>query len=119
LYAKPFEVLPASIKWGIENEPKANQQYISYAEAYGKKELSIRKCGFIVHPTMGWLGASPDDAHVTDPHSDFPDDTVEFKCIFSKKRWHHVKHVMTQIFTTIMTVIISEESHHYYHQVQL
>ena len=67
LYPKPFEELPAPIKWGIDNEPKANQQYLSYAKAHGKKELSTRKCGFIVHPTMGWLGVSP-DAHVTDPH---------------------------------------------------
>ena len=26
----------------------------------GHKELQVNKAGFIVHPTKGWLGASPD-----------------------------------------------------------
>ena len=84
LYPKPFDILSAPIKWGIDNEPKASQQYVSYAKSHGKKGLSTRKCGFIVHPTMGWLGASP-DARVTDPHCDLPDGIAEFKCPFSKK----------------------------------
>ena len=44
----------------------------------------MKKCGFIVHPTIGWLGTSP-GAGVIDQHSDFPDGTAEFKCPFSKK----------------------------------
>ena len=94
LYPKPFENLPAPIKWGIDKEPKANQEYLSYAKAHGKKGLTMRKCGFIVHPTMGWLGAST-DARVTDPHSD-----PNFYCYYD--RGLHLK-----------------KSHHYYHQVQL
>ena len=66
LYPKPFDILPAPI-----NEPKASQQYLSFAKSHGKKGLSTKKCGFIVHPTMGWLGTLP-DARVTDPHSDLP-----------------------------------------------
>ena len=81
----PFEFhLPTPLKCGVDNEPKANQEYLSYAKAHGKKGLITRKCGFIIHPTMGWLGASP-DVHVTDPHSDFPDSIAEFKYPFSKK----------------------------------
>ena len=85
LYPKPFDVLSAPIKWGIDNEPKANQQYLSYAKSHGKKGLSTTKCGFIVHPTMGWLGASPGDARIIDPHSNLPNGIAEFKCPFSKK----------------------------------
>ena len=104
LYPKPFEELPAPIKWGIDNEPKANQQYLSYAKAHGKKELSTRKFGFIVHPTMGWLGASP-DARVTDPHSDFPEGIAEFKCPFSKKELAPCEACNDPDFTAIMTVV--------------
>ena len=50
-------------------------------KVHGRKGLSMSKCGFIVHPTMGWLETSP-DACVTDPHSDFPDGIAEFKCLF-------------------------------------
>ena len=41
LYPKPFGHLPASIKWGIDNEPKANETYIKYAKAHGKTRLAI------------------------------------------------------------------------------
>ena len=44
----------------------------------GHAGLTTQKCGFIVHPTSGWLGASP-DAKVFDP----PCQEVgiaEFKC---------------------------------------
>ena len=70
-----------------------------------RKGLSTRKCGFIVHPTMGWLGASL-DAHITDPQSDFPNDIAEFKCPFSKKEvQHHKKDVMIQIFIVFAIMV--------------
>ena len=37
LYSKPFEKLPALIKWGIDNEPKANREYLSYAQSSWKE----------------------------------------------------------------------------------
>ena len=84
LYPKPFGHLPASNKWGVDNEPKSNEAYIKYAKAHGKTRLATSKCGFIIHPTMGWFGASP-DARVRDPHSDFPDGIAEFKCPYAKR----------------------------------
>ena len=39
-------------------------------------------CGFIIHPTKGWLGASPDV--VFDPWSEEVGIT-EFKCPYSKQ----------------------------------
>ena len=119
LYPKPFENLPAPIKWGIDKEPKANQEYLSYAKAHGKKGLTMRKCGFIVHPTMGWLGASL-DARVTDPHSDFPDGIAEFKCPFSKKEMTpHEACDDTNFYCYYDRRLHLKKSHHYYHQVQL
>ena len=119
LYVKPFEELPVPIKWGIDNEPKANQQYLSYAKAHGKKGLSTRKCGFIVHPTMGWLGASP-DARVTDPHCDFPDGIAEFKCPFSKKEVTPREACDDPNFYCYYdSGFHLKKFHHYYQQVQL
>ena len=119
LYSKPFEKLPAPIKWGVDNEPKANQEYLSYVKAHGKKGLTTRKCGFIVHPTMGWLGASP-DARVTDPHIDFPDGIAEFKCPFSKKQVTPRKACDDPNFYCYNeSGLHLKKSHNYYHQVQL
>ena len=46
--------------------------------------LTTQQCVFIIHPTMGWFGASP-DVNVTDSHSEFPSGIAEFKCPYSKK----------------------------------
>ena len=80
LYSKPLSHIPEPMKWGIDHESHANQAYLQYAKSHGKHRLiSTKKCGFIIHPTLGWLGASP-DAFVTDPHSCLPDGIAEFKC---------------------------------------
>ena len=76
LYPKQFENIPAAVKWGIDNEPSAHREYLRYAKAHGKMKLTTQQCGFIIHPTMGWFGASP-DACVKDPHSEFPDGIAE------------------------------------------
>ena len=49
----------------------------SYAKRHGKHQLITRKCGFIIHPTMGFLGASP-DACVTDPYCELPEGIAKF-----------------------------------------
>ena len=45
--------------------------------------VSVEKCGFIIHPTKGWLGASP-DGRVTDPTSEKPCGIIEVKCPYTK-----------------------------------
>ena len=118
LYPKPFEHLPASIKWGIDNEPKANEAYIKYAKAHGKVKLTTSKCGFIIHPTMGWFGASP-DARVTDPHSDFPDGIAEFKCPYAKREMTPSEACEDPNFYCVYdNGLHLKHSHPYYHQVQ-
>lgn len=118
LYSKPFEHLPASIKWGVDNESKANEAYIKYTKAHGKVKVTTSKCGFIIHPTIGWFGASP-DARVRDPHSDFPDDIVEFKCPYPKRKMTPCEACQDPNFYCISdNGLHLRRSHHYYHQVQ-
>ena len=61
LYPKPLDPPPASIAWGRQHESVAIRKYISHKKALGNTNIEVRKCGFIVHPVNGWLGASPDD----------------------------------------------------------
>ena len=42
------------------------EAYTAYMRANGHSNLETIPCGFIIHPTMGWLGTFP-DAFVTDP----------------------------------------------------
>ena len=52
--------IPAPIKWGQENESMVCQAYVKYMQRNGQVNLTIRECGFIIHPGKGWLGSSPD-----------------------------------------------------------
>ena len=49
----------------------------------GHAGLTTQSCGFIVHPTKGWLGASP-DARVSDPSRELFG-IAEFKCPYTKR----------------------------------
>ena len=58
--------LSLPLKWGIENEHKALGEYVTFMRSNGHPHLWTESCGFTIHPTQGWLGASP-DAVVIDP----------------------------------------------------
>ena len=87
-------------------------------KGHGKVRLTTSKCGFIIHPTMGWFGASP-DARVRDPHSDFPDGIVEFKCPYAKREMTPCEACQDPNFYCIYdNGLHLKHSHTYYHQVQ-
>ena len=79
-----FKHIPPPIKWDIENEFKGNQGHIRYSRSYGKTIFTTNKCDLIIHSTMGWFGASL-DADITKANSEFPQDIVEFKYLYSKR----------------------------------
>ena len=119
LYPKQFENIPPAVKWGIDNEPRAQREYLRYAKAHGKVKLTTQQCGFIIHPTMGWFGATP-DAFVTDPHSTFPNGIAEFKCPYTKKDLAPREACEdTKFYCYYDEGIHLKKDHHYYHQVQL
>ena len=119
MYPRHFERPPISIQWGKDNEHRASQEYLKYAKSHGKKNLSIRKCGFLIHPVMGWLGASP-DARVTDLYSDLPEGIAEFKCPFSKKDLTLIEACEDPSFYChYEDGFYLKRNYPYYHQVQL
>jgi len=67
--------LPAPIPWGCHYEAIAIQQYVAHMKKLGHSSISVKKCGFIIHPERGWLGASP-DGKVKDPGSEQPDGII-------------------------------------------
>ena len=76
--------LPAPIKWGIDNEHSAWESYTSLTRKNGHEKLTTSLCDFIIYPTMGWLGASP-DAFIIYPSSDLPNDIASSSGPFTKK----------------------------------
>jgi NAD-dependent dihydropyrimidine dehydrogenase PreA subunit len=113
--------LPKPIKWGIDNEKCACKEYITYMRANGHEGLHSTPCGFIIHPSLGWLGASL-DAVVTDPSTIFVDGIAEFKCPFTKKDISPFEACQDPNFYCTMTDdnnLHLKRDHRSYHQVQL
>ena len=108
------------MKWGIDNESRACEAYTTYMRANGHNGLKTRPSGFIIHPTMGWLGASP-DAFVIDPSTTLSDGIAEFKCPFTKKDVSPFDACSDPNFycSIVDDKLHLKRNHPYYHQVQL
>ena len=52
----PTRSVPRAMKWGIEHEDGAVNQYVAIHPL-----LTVKKCGFIINPHWPWLGCSLDD----------------------------------------------------------
>ena len=74
---------------------------------HGKQQLTIRKFGFITHPTMGFLGATY-DAYTTDPHCELPKGIAELNVHLPRIMLLHWKAERTTnfIYHTRMTVSV-------------
>ena len=112
--------LPAPFKWGINIESHACEAYTQHVNANGHKGLTTRPCGFVVHPTMGWLGATP-DAFVNDPTYELSSGIAEFKCLSSVKDATPLEACQKPLFCCTMAdeKLHLKCQHSYYHQVQL
>ena len=120
LYPKPLDPLPLSISWGIQNEAVAIDAYIKHKHSIGNYSIVVEKCGFIVHPDKGWIGASP-DGQVTDLTAAEPRGLIEVKCPFSKREVSSTEACKDPNFfcELIGSNIHLKRTHQYYHQVQL
>ena len=90
-------------------------------QSKGHANLTTRKkCGFIIYPIMGWLGASP-DAFVNDPTSLLSCGIAEFKCPFSKKDVNPTDACSDPNFCCEIQNgnLRLKRNHPHYHQVQL
>ena len=68
--------MPAALRWGIEHEDIAIQQYSE------TNMHIVKKYGFVISPTWPWLGCSPDSI-IFD--NDIPVGCLEIKCPYSKR----------------------------------
>ena len=115
LYPKPLDPLPLPIAWGQHHESTAIKKYIAC-----KKKVTVEKCGFIIHPKHGWLGASPDGC-VVDTACDEPNGIVEIKCPYSKRDVTPEEACKDINFYCEFkdSCVTLKPNHSYYHQVQL
>ena len=58
--------------------------YIAHMNSLGNHGISVKKCGFIIHPVKGWIGVSP-DGRVTDLTANKPLGLIAVKCPYTKR----------------------------------
>ncbi|XP_065186795.1 uncharacterized protein LOC135817518 [Sycon ciliatum] len=54
-----ISALPPAMRWGVENEPRARDMYLSVALEDGKN-ITVRECGLSLHRDYHFIGASSD-----------------------------------------------------------
>ena len=121
LYPKPLlEPLPPPIAWGRKHEATACTSYKKLMLSRGHNGLCTYPCGFIIHPSKGWLGASP-DAKVVDSSFALPNGIAEFKCPFAKRDKSPQECCEDPSFYCSWENghLHLKQDHPYYHQVQL
>ena len=109
---------PTPVAWGIQHEPIAIKKYISYK----KDTVLVEKCGFVIHPEKGWLGASPDGKvkDLTSQHAQ-PSGLIEVKCPYTKRDCTPEEACSDDKFCCqiVNSFVKLKHDHIYYHQVQL
>ena len=79
-----MDVPPVPITLGQYHEPVSMHKCISCMVTEINSNLSVKKCGFLVHPTDEWLGTSP-KCRVMDPTSEEPNCILGIRCPYSKQ----------------------------------
>ena len=79
-YTKKSECrVPLPIRWGIKNEEKAIDQYLKQFSSQ-HNDVKFNKTGLYIHPTFGYLRASPDGLLSCSCHGER---LIEVKCPYS------------------------------------
>ena len=82
---KPTDFTTPAMRYGIDNEKLAIEQYTQHQQANGHPELLVTKSGFIINPSFPFLGASTNEAVYDPSNQDQPFGFVEVKCPYSAR----------------------------------
>ena len=118
------QISSPAIEWGVQQEPKAIEAYISYQHSVGHQKLIVSPVGFLVSQTHPFLGTSSDGG-VYDPSSHpHPFGFLEIKCPFKHRDHNPVdacsdKGLCCELENTSgEDKVVLKRNHVYYCQVQ-
>ena len=119
---KPRSVSSIAIDWGIENESRAIELYVSHQHTKGHSSLTVGPCGFLVSDSHPFLGATPDGT-VYDPSDvQHPFGFVEVKCPYTNRNYTPIEACSSPGFCCDLVnsqqVIHLRRNHIYFAQVQ-
>ena len=119
VYKSPSLSAP-SLRWGRENEDCARRAYRQHMQQTNHPNLRTIRAGFVIHPSKGWLGCSPDD-WVVDPDASNCNGIAEYKCPYSARAMtpQEACRVIKGFFCTLQgELVILKKNHNYYYQVR-
>lgn len=119
---QPKSFSTPATRHGIENEPVAIENYISYQQSNGHPEIAVSPTGFYISVEHPFLGASPDGA-VYDPANTLqPFGFLEIKCPYANRSQTPAEACGTSGFCCDLDAssgnLLLKESHPYYSQIQ-
>ena len=121
LYPKPPSHLPAPLAWGRRYEPTARLLYEKVRSSEMGHLVTTQDCGLFVHPSEGWLAATP-DAMVHFHKNPTPVGILEIKCpyVYRYDDIFAVAHTQESFFCQMSPdgTISLKRNHTYYDQVQ-
>lgn len=107
------------LDYGRNMEEEARKQYVAYQNQNGHPGLFVAPSGFFIHPTLTFLGVSPDGS-VYDPSSLEPYGFLEIKCSFKYQDLQPKEAAQKPDFwcSIVNNKVKLKENHIYYSQVQ-
>ena len=102
--------IPA-LKWGIDNESNALDDY-----QMTHQRSEIKRTGIKLHYKYPFIGASPDGIFSCSCHNS--DRLLEVKCPFSKKDTYSIEEAIDDNFFLDRTLVL-KSTHKYYTQIQI
>jgi len=118
---QPTNYTSVAMKYGIENEKLALEQYVLLQHQNGHPDLLVSPSGFIVNPSFSYLGASPDAAVYDPSNTEQPFGFVEIKCPYSARETTPYDAAQNSGFCCTVNSngdIVLKENHSYYSQIQ-
>ena len=117
---QPKSLSTPAINYGINNEKRALNNCFKYQHSLGKTELVVTSSGVIINPSVGFLGASPDEAVYDPSNLNEPYGFLEIKCPYTCRNVTPMDACGNSgsYCSTSGGRILLKETHSYYAQVQ-
>lgn len=111
-----------ALKYGIDTEPKAREEYVAYQHIHGHGDLAVSPSGFIVSSSHPFLGASPDGAVYDPSNCQEPFGFLEIKCPYTARNISPKDACSDSGFSCIVDentgCLLLKQNHAYFAQVQ-
>ena len=95
------------LKHGVQYESTAREKYNDILKYKFQRHVKVKELGFVINPSLFWLGASADGFVVDGIETDLKMRLIEIKCPEAKKNCTPTEAIQDSGFYTFKGIIIS------------